>query len=174
MRIFSDIRPPSSSATVRTTRARIIYLRNDYDGVMAKVEKGIHARFASLQEAQSAMSDITARNPVPADIMNAEQQQPAPPSPAPPGLVQAPFAKVNSVAAGSPAFQAGMKAGDMVRSFGTVNWMNHENLTKIAQAVQQNEGVGFAAVHFLWWWWSLMLIHRLDSDTASGQSSPAQ
>ncbi|KAL1957239.1 hypothetical protein VTO42DRAFT_6145 [Malbranchea cinnamomea] len=119
-------------AQIRHTRARIIYLRNDYKAVMAKVEEGIHARFASLQEAERARADATRQSPVPAEIMEAE-----PPSS---GLVEAPFARVNSVAPGSPAAQAGLKTGDKVRNFGGINWMNHENLTKIAQVVQQNEG----------------------------------
>lgn len=58
-------------------------------------------------------------------------------------LVETPFAKVNSVTDGSPAHQAGLKAGDGIRAFGHVNWMNHENLTKVAEVVQRNEGVRF-------------------------------
>ena len=57
-------------------------------------------------------------------------------------MLETPFAKVNSVVPGSPADQAGLKAGDTIRSFGDVNWLNHERLSKVAEAVQQNEGVG--------------------------------
>ena len=56
-------------------------------------------------------------------------------------MIEAAFAKVNSVVAGSPADEAGLKAGDKLRSFGTVNWMNHEKLSKVAEVVQRNEGV---------------------------------
>jgi 26S proteasome non-ATPase regulatory subunit 9 len=52
-----------------------------------------------------------------------------------------PFAKVNSVVAHSPAEEAGLKAGDMIRRFGNVNWMNHEKLSKVAETVQRHEGV---------------------------------
>jgi 26S proteasome non-ATPase regulatory subunit 9 len=134
------------SYIVRTTRARIIYLRNDYKDVMAKVEQGIHAHFASLSEAQTALSDAAPQSPVPADIMEAEPMPSWPASTSTSDVIESPFARVNSVAPGSPAAQAGMKAGDKIRSFGTVNWMNHENLTKIAQLVQQNEGVSETSV----------------------------
>jgi 26S proteasome non-ATPase regulatory subunit 9 len=132
-------------AIVRTTRARIIYLRNDYKDVMAKVEQGIHAHFASLSEAQTALSDAAPQSPVPADIMEAEPM-PSWSASTSDAIIESPFARVNSVAPGSPAAQAGMKVGDKIRSFGTVNWMNHENLTKIAQLVQQNEGVSEAGM----------------------------
>ena len=56
--------------------------------------------------------------------------------------LEAHFAQVNSVVAGSPADEAGLRAGDKVRRFGNVNWMNHERLSKVADTVQRNEGVG--------------------------------
>jgi 26S proteasome non-ATPase regulatory subunit 9 len=34
-----------------------------------------------------------------------------------------------------------MKAGDHVLRLGTVNWMNHDKLAKLAEVVAQNEGV---------------------------------
>lgn len=57
------------------------------------------------------------------------------------GILGTPFARVNSVEPGSPADQAGLKTGDTIRGFGNVHWLNHERLTKVAEAVQQNEGV---------------------------------
>lgn len=55
--------------------------------------------------------------------------------------LEAPFAKVNSVVAGSPAEDAGLRAGDKISRFGNVDWMNHEKLSKVAETVQRNEGV---------------------------------
>jgi 26S proteasome non-ATPase regulatory subunit 9 len=101
---------------VRTTRVRIIHLRNDHKAVMEHLEKGIHAHFASLQNTPDARPTASAT----------------------PGTA---FAKVNTVVPGSPADQAGLKAGDVIRSFGNVNWLNHERLSKVAETVQQNEGV---------------------------------
>ena len=60
------------------------------------------------------------------------------------GLIDTPFAKVNSVVPGSPADAAGLKAGDRVRRFGEVNWLNHEKLSKVAETVQRNQGVGIS------------------------------
>lgn len=57
------------------------------------------------------------------------------------GLTDTPFAKVNSVVPGSPADDAGLKAGDRIRKFGDVDWLNHEKLSKVAETVQRNQGV---------------------------------
>ena len=58
-----------------------------------------------------------------------------------PSVIETPFAKVNSVVEGSPAYTAGLRAGDRIRAFGAANWMNHEKLTKVAEVVQRSEGV---------------------------------
>lgn len=120
----------NSSIKVRTTRSRIIYLRNDYKELMEAIEKQIHEHFASLPE------EVSERT---------EQQTPTPQEPlrdyvAPPGLT-APFAKVNTVVDGSPASLAGLKPGDQIRNFGYVNSSNHDDLKKVAECVQGNEGV---------------------------------
>jgi len=36
-----------------------------------------------------------------------------------------------------------LKAGDEIRVFGYVNKSNHDNLKKVAECVQGNEGVGY-------------------------------
>lgn len=59
---------------------------------------------------------------------------------------QVPFAKVGTVVSGSPAEEAGLKIGDLIRDFGPVNGRNHEKLSKIAELVGKSEGV--KAVHF--------------------------
>lgn len=101
---------------------------------MTHLEKGLHDHFARLQSAAGATTNGTS---VPSS---------APPSAtdssiADAGTLGTPFARVNSVESGSPAHQAGLKAGDLIRGFGTVHWLNHERLSKVAEAVQQNEGV---------------------------------
>ncbi|RGP64542.1 26s proteasome non-atpase regulatory subunit 9 [Fusarium sporotrichioides] len=114
-------------AQIRTTRARIIRLRNDYKSLMTRMEKCIHERFASLDE----------NDAVPVAGQD-NSQSILPDSVSTP--LDPPFAKVNTVAAGSPAESAGLKAGDEIRNFGYVNQANHDNLRKVAECVQGNEG----------------------------------
>ncbi|KPM45451.1 hypothetical protein AK830_g1055 [Neonectria ditissima] len=114
-------------AQVRTTRARIIRLRNDYKEVMARIEKFLHEHFASLDHGDSELA------------LNSSEAQPILPDSQPEAL-DPPFAKVNTVAAGSPAEQAGLKPGDEIRNFGYVNRSNHDGLKKVAECVQGNEG----------------------------------
>jgi 26S proteasome non-ATPase regulatory subunit 9 len=113
--------------TVRTTRARIIRLKNDYKEVMALIEKGLHAHHARM--AEQAQNNPAAASNVHTGLA---------PAPAP---LEAPFAKVNSVVAGSPAEEAGLRVGDTITKFGWVDWTNHERLSRVAEAVAQNEGV---------------------------------
>ncbi|GJN73137.1 26S proteasome non-ATPase regulatory subunit 9 [Purpureocillium lilacinum] len=112
-------------AQIRTTRARIIRLRNDYKDLMSNIEKFLHEHFANVDDAE----------PVPAG----SSQQPILPDSLP-TAAEEPFARVNSVAPGSPAERAGLKAGDEIRVFGYVNKSNHDNLKKVAECVQGNEG----------------------------------
>ncbi|KAL8704578.1 MAG: hypothetical protein Q9201_002270 [Fulgogasparrea decipioides] len=113
-------------AQIRTTRARIIRLRNDYKGLMSKIEDGLHSHHAQAR-------NLPAAQPTPTTAASS------------PGTgattLEAPFAKVNSVVAGSPAEDAGLRAGDKIRRFGQVDWINHEKLSKVAETVQRNEGV---------------------------------
>ncbi|RJE19561.1 hypothetical protein PHISCL_08095 [Aspergillus sclerotialis] len=120
-------------AQVRTTRVRIIRLRNDHKDVMKYLEKGLHDHFANLQRTNGAGAGA-------ADTSSTQPSATVGDSLSTAGMLETPFAKVNSVAPGSPADQAGLKAGDTIRSFGEVNWLNHERLSKVAEAVQQNEG----------------------------------
>jgi 26S proteasome non-ATPase regulatory subunit 9 len=102
---------------------------------MQLIEKGVHAHFANLQNTPGAGPTTNGTSQPPA-IQSLPNRTVA--STSTPGE---PFAKVNTVVSGSPADQAGLKAGDVIRSFGSVNWLNHERLTKVAETVQQNEGV---------------------------------
>lgn len=115
-------------AQVRTTRARIIHLRNDYKDLMVLVEKHLHEHFASLQE-----DDETQPAPSRGDIGFLPDHVPL-------ETLQEPFAKVNSVIPGSPADEAGLKPNDEIRNIGYVSLANHDNLKKVAECVQGNEG----------------------------------
>lgn len=121
-------------AQIRTTRARIVRLRNDHKALMAKVEEAVHEHFAAGKSAESLpATSATASAPqaTTAATQSSAQQSTS--------AIEPPFARVNSVVDGSPADTAGMKAGDKVTRFGYVDWTNHERLSKVAQVVQQNE-----------------------------------
>lgn len=116
---------------VRTTRARIIYIRNDYKSVMDKIATALQSHFAENVQNQSnggtaATVPSTSATTTPSTDTD-----------------DIPFAKVNSVVSGSPADSAGLKAGDQVIRFGFVTWLNHDDLRKVSEVVSQNEGVSF-------------------------------
>ena len=98
---------------------------------MSKIELGLHEHHASYQ---------TSSPPHASDSNQAAMRNGA--AATDQGSVDTPFAKVNSVVPGSPADHAGLKAGDRIWKFGDVNWLNHENLGKVAETVQRNQGVG--------------------------------
>jgi 26S proteasome non-ATPase regulatory subunit 9 len=116
---------------VRTTRSRIIHLKNDYKSLMSVIEKHLHEHFARL--AENSSTGGPADNEGQPDRIVPTFEEPAP--------LDIPFARVNSVAAGSPADSAGMKAGDVIRNFGYVNHTNHDGLKRVGECVQGNEGV---------------------------------
>lgn len=117
-------------AQVRVTRARIIHLRNDWKDLMDKIEKGLHEHHANIQ-AEAANAPPEPEKSSQSETMNVSSP-PEPPETA--------FAKVNSVEPGSPANEAGLKAGDLIRRFGSAIWSNHERLRKLGEVVQQNTG----------------------------------
>ncbi|PHH76321.1 hypothetical protein CDD82_4050 [Ophiocordyceps australis] len=112
-------------AQIRTARAQIIRLRNDYSDVMASIEKYLHAHFAKITEA--SVSELSKAQ---AQILPDKE----------PEALLPPFAKVNGVTEGSPAEKAGLKVGDEIRAFGHVNRSNNQNLKGVADCVAENEG----------------------------------
>ncbi|PBP17884.1 GTPase [Diplocarpon rosae] len=118
-------------AQIRTTRSRIIYLKNDHKALMDVIEKHIHEHFARLAGNGTADERITNGDSSLADLPLSSE----------PEILSPPFARVNSVVAASPADSAGLKAGDQIRTFGYVNITNHNELKRVAECVQGNEGV---------------------------------
>jgi 26S proteasome non-ATPase regulatory subunit 9 len=94
---------------------------------MSRIEKGLHEHHARL--AEQAQNNPGGAN----QAQGAFGAQPA--------ALEAPFAKVNSIVAGSPAESAGLRVGDTITKFGWVDWTNHERLSRVTEAVSQNEGV---------------------------------
>ncbi len=118
---------------VRTTRARIIHLKNDYKEIMNRIEKALHQHHASVQSSED--SKEAQPSPLRASASSASTQATNRTT------LDPPFAKVNSVATSSPAQEAGLKAGDKIRNFGSVHWRNHESLRKVSEVVQRSERV---------------------------------
>jgi 26S proteasome regulatory subunit N4 len=103
---------------------------------MAIIEKAIHEHFAYQARLSPAPAASGGEGPV--------ENRPLVSRPVAP--LDIPFAKVNSVILGSPADDAGLKAGDEIRNFGYVNQSNHDGLKRVAECVQGNEGVGSPSV----------------------------
>ncbi|KAI9822225.1 MAG: putative 26S proteasome regulatory subunit [Thelocarpon impressellum] len=118
-------------AQIRTTRARIIPLRNDYKALMDRIEVGLHELHASLPPPASQTEPTNAHNHAALSVRTAPRAT---------DVTEIPFARVNSVVPDSPAAEAGLRAGDGIRRFDSVNWTNHEKLTKVAETVQRNAG----------------------------------
>ena len=114
-------------AQVRVTRARIINLRNDWKAVMDRIEKGLHEHHAKYQ-ASGPLKDTSTTSTQHAAPATSSSVEPP----------ETPFATVNTVESGSPANEAGLKPGDLIRRFGIANWSNHERLRKVGEVVQQN------------------------------------
>jgi 26S proteasome regulatory subunit N4 len=142
-------------ATVRTTRARILRLRNDLIALMADIEQGLHEYFASKN---GHTSDSTTANPVVSSsgFQNSGQSHSQAPfrqavsangsqSPAVNGVTRVnsdvAFCYVNAVSPSSPAETAGLESGDKIISFGYVNASNHQNLSRLSTLVAGNMGV---------------------------------
>ena len=101
---------------------------------MLRIESGLHAHHA-LMAANAASSSQVGGDVTTTDPSSSSSRPPTV------EVADLPFAKVMSVNPGSPAEEAGLRAGDRVRSFGTVTWLTHEKLSRIAETVQSSEGI---------------------------------
>lgn len=102
---------------------------------MSKIELGLHEHHASYQASNPPTASPSNQGAVRSGSAATDQ-----------GLIETPFAKVNSVVPASPADDAGLKAGDRIRKFGDVNWLNHEKLSKVAETVQRNQGASSSLI----------------------------
>ncbi|KAM6930666.1 26S proteasome non-ATPase regulatory subunit 9 isoform 2-T2 [Xenentodon cancila] len=108
---------------IRTARHNISCLQNDHKAIMAEIEEALHELHAQ-EKAKREQDQAEAQQ----EAM--EQQVTLPP----------PFARVEAVTEGSPASRAGLKVGDELIEFGSVNTDNFQNLQNIASVVQHSKG----------------------------------
>ncbi|XP_036383628.1 26S proteasome non-ATPase regulatory subunit 9 [Megalops cyprinoides] len=108
---------------VRTARHSISCLQNDHKAIMVEIEEALH----KLHAAEKAKRE---RDQVEAQAEAMEQEVSLPP----------PFARVDTVTQGSPASQSGLRVGDEIIEFGSVNTGNFQSLQNIASVVQHSEG----------------------------------
>ncbi|KAM8760626.1 26S proteasome non-ATPase regulatory subunit 9 [Acanthopagrus schlegelii] len=108
---------------IRTARHNISCLQNDHKAIMVEIEEALHQLHAR-EKAKRQQDETEAQE----EAM--EQQVTLPP----------PFARVDAVTQGSPACGAGLRVGDELIEFGSVNTGNFQNLQNIASVVQHSEG----------------------------------
>ncbi|XP_033947268.1 26S proteasome non-ATPase regulatory subunit 9 [Pseudochaenichthys georgianus] len=108
---------------IRTARHSISCLQNDHKDVMKEIEESLHQLHAREKAKQGGDASGGQEEPM-------EQQV----------TLHAPFARVDAVTQGSPACKAGLRVGDEVTEFGSVNTGNFQNLQNIASVVQHSEG----------------------------------
>ncbi|XP_059374127.1 26S proteasome non-ATPase regulatory subunit 9-like [Carassius carassius] len=106
---------------VRTARHNISCLQNDHKAIMVEIEEALHKLHAS------------ARIKPEKDERKMEATEEA-------VSLSDPFALLDAVTQGSPAFQAGLRVGDEIIEFGSVNTQNFRNLHDVASVVQHSEG----------------------------------
>ncbi|XP_050970648.1 26S proteasome non-ATPase regulatory subunit 9 [Labeo rohita] len=106
---------------VRTARHNISCLQNDHKAIMVEIEEALHKLHATARVKHE-------KDETKMEVTEASASLPAP------------FALVDAVTQGSPAFQAGLRVGDEIIEFGSVNTQNFRNLRDIASVVQHSEG----------------------------------
>jgi 26S proteasome non-ATPase regulatory subunit 9 len=99
---------------------------------MNKLEIAVQEEFSARAAAAAQSSTLPTRAGASLSSGRSRPEEDTPPTP---------FARVVEVTAGSPAAEAALESGDRVIKFGDVDWLNHDNLGKLAELVGQSEGV---------------------------------
>lgn len=111
---------------VRNARQRINCLQNDLNALMKEITEGLEQHFSELKvESKEDTPGTTEEPKVTPD-----------PVPAPQTVNKEAFAVVDSVADGSPAFDAGLRTKDEILEFGSLNANNFQNLQQFAEIAQ--------------------------------------
>ncbi|KAL0079631.1 hypothetical protein J3Q64DRAFT_1760591 [Phycomyces blakesleeanus] len=131
-------------AAVRVSRNQMYRLRNDYGTVMLQIEEVLHAIHDAKRQ-QDALNASTASTETPPKVTLANTTEDNT-SQSGTTTTLIPFAVVNAVAPDSPAYSAGLRRGDKIIEFGSVNAENHARLQALNELVQQSLGVSIAVV----------------------------
>ncbi|XP_034728736.1 26S proteasome non-ATPase regulatory subunit 9 [Etheostoma cragini] len=108
---------------IRTARHSISCLQNDHKAIMEEIEEALH-KLHAREKAKRGGDEA-------GDQGEAMEQQ---------VILPPPFARVDAVTQGSPACGAGLRVGDEIIEFGSVNTENFQNLQNIASVVEHSEG----------------------------------
>uniref|UniRef100_A0A7S0UFW8 Nas2 N-terminal domain-containing protein n=1 Tax=Pseudo-nitzschia delicatissima TaxID=44447 RepID=A0A7S0UFW8_9STRA len=120
----------------------------NWDGSVSGVAGGDNLSFENLSQnrdnsnstestqatSTSVATENSSNNSLPNSSMNGSGSAVAP--------RRLPFAKINGIASESPAEESGMKVGDLVAVFGSVNAENHNRLRALAKLVPEVAGEG--------------------------------
>lgn len=123
---------------VRRKRQRLACIRTDHSELMKRVEKLLH----NLHSEQSASASPPAPHPTADAHSSTDHRAAVPANGAVSHDVMSPFAVVNEVAVGSPAWNGGLRQGDLVVRFGDARADNHRQLAAIADIVRAKQGTG--------------------------------
>ncbi|XP_023332707.1 26S proteasome non-ATPase regulatory subunit 9 [Eurytemora carolleeae] len=104
---------------VRHARHSIRTKSNDLKDVLNKIESGLHNIHAQAREGIGLEDNLSS--------LSTGREKPIP------------FARVLVVCAGSPAETAGIKPGDLIAGFGSVNSSNFTSLKSISEVVEHSE-----------------------------------
>eukprot|EP01135_Chromosphaera_perkinsii_P000288 Nk52_evm57s62 gene=Nk52_evmTU57s62 len=109
---------------IRILRNQIATLQNDHKEIMDNIEKALH------QIHQEAKETGTIRRSSGGALSHSDAED----------LVKLVIGKISEIGEGSPADRAGLKEGDLLVSFGTVNKYNFDSLQDIQRVVQNSIG----------------------------------
>ncbi|XP_046854106.1 26S proteasome non-ATPase regulatory subunit 9-like isoform X2 [Xenia sp. Carnegie-2017] len=107
---------------VRFARNRIICLQNDHKALMKLIEDGIHDVHTAARNKRDSENS--------SQQTSSEQIQD----------LQMAFLQVNELSPLSPAENAGLRVGDEIIRFGSLNIENFDNMQSVANVVQHSMG----------------------------------
>ena len=134
-------------AQIRITRARIIPLRNDYKALTAEIERGLHGLHALSASLPTTPAPATSSGSGSGGGGGGVAE----------GIIEAPFARVNTVEPAGPAGIAGVRVGDLVKRFGSVGALDGASgggggdaLGRVSGEVKRFEGVSTSLYRREW------------------------